>query len=213
MLFLDEADYHLLDRQYQPPTCIGVIALSATTIGAAGGNEEAFLDKQGFRVIDSLIAPSFDAEQALATSTKEEFFSCGGKQMAALVYCSEDDAPSFATLARKYEYNPRVNVTGHEELRRLTPYDCVIQTHPDAMRGVDYRACSGGGLKLLLARSLPNQRAYIQSLGRVGRYAEACDRYILEGVNAVDEDAQIALCSKLREACAQQVKGASKVRK
>jgi hypothetical protein len=59
---LDEADYHLLDRQFKPPSCLGVFALSATTVSKEYGCEEACLSQQGFYIQDAGIAPSFDRD-------------------------------------------------------------------------------------------------------------------------------------------------------
>ena len=65
------------------------------------------------------------------------------------------------------------------------------------MRGVDYRTANGIGIKLLIARNFQSQRAYIQGQGRVGRYMEDCERFMLAGIDSVDEKAYIEICSRL----------------
>ena len=62
------------------------------------------------------------------------------------------------------------------------------------MRGVDYNSVSGKGIDLLIARGLPNHRALIQALGRVGRYSEPCGRYRLPDLDQlVNEHEQLNL--------------------
>ena len=70
------------------------------------------------------------------------------------------------------------------------------------MRGVDYRSGDGSGISLLLARDLPNQRAYVQALGRVGRYAETCKRFAQEGIQLVNNKDEIKNLHKIKDAVA-----------
>ena len=56
LLILDEADWHLLDeRSDLPKECYGVLAMSATTVGNKGGNEERLLECLKFKDCDSKI--------------------------------------------------------------------------------------------------------------------------------------------------------------
>ena len=66
----------------------------------------------------------------------------------------------------------------------ITNDKVVIVSDPMRMRGVDYR--SESGFVLVIARTLPNTRALIQALGRVGRYSEPCQRFVEPGVTPVD---------------------------
>lgn len=54
------------------------------------------------------------------------------------------------------------------------------------MRGVDYKTYCGG-IRLLLAEQVPNDRALVQAGGRVGRYGQASKKFKLaevgDGVN------------------------------
>ena len=47
------------------------------------------------------------------------------------------------------------------------------------MRGCDYGTNEPQGIALLLATPLTSERAFVQALGRVGRYGSRCNRFIL----------------------------------
>ena len=68
------------------------------------------------------------------------------------------------------------------------------------MRGVDYRAAVGTeGISLLIMSSFDTTRAYVQALGRVGRFNEPSKRFIWEQLKEpVDTSAQIAQIADLR---------------
>ena len=64
-------------------------------------------------------------------------------------------------------------------LRQLKNDDVVLITDPELSRGIDYRAAEGTvGIALLVMSSVQSQRAFIQLLGRVGRYREPCKRFL-----------------------------------
>ena len=58
IVILDEADYLLMDELMPVPTCLAVIALSATSYSQADAIEQSFLNKLRFRIIDSKIVIS-----------------------------------------------------------------------------------------------------------------------------------------------------------
>ena len=91
------------------------------------------------------------------------------------------------------------------KLKQLTCADTLLVTKEELTRGVDYRAAKGTpGIALLVMSASPNERAYLQLLGRVGRYREPCKRFIWDQLAApVDLDQQIALLAKLRKPIAQ----------
>ena len=60
----------------------------------------------------------------------------------------------------------------------------MLQTEAWMMRGLDYNTEHHAGIGLLIAKPCSSRRAYIQALGRVGRYGTQCKRYLLG--NAVD---------------------------
>jgi hypothetical protein len=58
----------------------------------------------------------------------------------------------------------------------------VLATHPDSMRGVDYR----GDITLVVGKSFGNVRDGDQGLKRVGRKGDRCHRIAIEGIPLVD---------------------------
>ena len=56
----------------------------------------------------------------------------------------------------------------------------MLITEPEFARGIDYRVDVNSeteGIALLVMSKSANLRAYIQLLGRVGRYQEECKRF------------------------------------
>ena len=67
---------------------------------------------------------------------------------------------------------------------------------------MDFRAEAGHGIDLLITYQLPNDRALVQLLGRVGRYGQECGRWKLAEVETlVDEKAARALRFKILDMC------------
>ena len=79
----------------------------------------------------------------------------------------------------------RVNEANLSVTRNLTNGDCLRVDQEELMRGIDYKA-PDHGIALLIANALSSERALKQAMGRVGRYGEECDRYVLRGVPLVD---------------------------
>ena len=65
----------------------------------------------------------------------------------------------------------------------------LLVTDTDLMRGVDYRVLAGTmGISLLIMSSFENKRAYVQALGRVGRFHEKAKRFVWDQLTEpVDE--------------------------
>ena len=59
------------------------------------------------------------------------------------------------------------------------------------MRGVDYR-CEAG-IDLFIDTPASNERAYLQALGRVGRYNDVCTRYVRDDLDKRFETKQLFL--------------------
>ena len=62
------------------------------------------------------------------------------------------------------------------------------------MRGIDYTTEDPRGISLLIAKRLKTKRAFIQALGRVGRYGANCQRFVLRSVireQSEGDDAEI----------------------
>ena len=78
------------------------------------------------------------------------------------------------------------NCTLLARLKKLTKHDILFVTLDELMRGLDYRTdedCPETlGISLLIMSDLQSQRALIQALGRVGRFGEACRRFVWQGL-------------------------------
>ena len=172
--------------------------MSATAVGKKGGIEEYHLLKDlCFELHESGIEASFDPGMVLEKKTAEEVLTDKSKKMAVIIYCHEEEANRYYSMAEEKGYAVTHNQEDFKELQNLTPYDCLIQTN-DLMRGVDYRTKEGKGIKLLIARDSPNRCEYVQALGRVGRYGEPCERFIVPGVQPVNRTQELRLCNQLR---------------
>ena len=73
-------------------------------------------------------------------------------------------------------------------------------TDPTLTRGVDYRAAEGTtGIALLVMSACVSERAYVQLLGRVGRYRDPCRRFVWSDLGQViDMKEQARLICQLR---------------
>ena len=80
-----------------------------------------------------------------------------------------------------------------DEIRLLEPGVFYYTLEADMMRGVNYGTDCNKGIALLVAKGFSSRRGYIQALGRVGRNAEPCARYLLEGVDEVDKELRLEL--------------------
>ena len=96
------------------------------------------------------------------------------------------------------------NVTEEEiEMVRSLKNVCVVITIEELMRGIDYRFSTEvpqsetDGIDLLIAKSFSNHRAFDQGRARVGRYREPCGRFILAGIEAVDQEKVSELSAKI----------------
>lgn len=70
-----------------------------------------------------------------------------------------------------------------KRLKQLTKDDVLLITENELTRGVDYRAAKDvKGISLLVMSESCNMRAYIQLLGRVGRFNEPCKRFLWFGL-------------------------------
>ena len=180
LLILDEADWHLLDQISDlPMTSYGVIAMTATEVGNQYGVEKKRLDTLKMTIHDSKIPANFDVEQVLQRISDVKFIDRERLEHARLIWCTEDKQAHFRKLAEDWGYDVLHNHRNIADLRELTQQYCLIITDIELMRGVDYHTPEfKSGIDLLIARDFPNTRAYTQGLGRVGRYGEACNRWV-----------------------------------
>ena len=94
----------------------------------------------------------------------------------------------------------RVNEVNLSVTRNLTNGDYLRVDQEELMRGIDYKSPSHG-IALLIANKLSSERALQQAKGRVGRYGEPCDRYVLRCIakNPVDDDAKHKTLGRINE--------------
>ena len=71
-------------------------------------------------------------------------------------------------------------------LRNIEANHVFLISDEAKMRGYDYCAKEESGIALFLDKSLSCKRTLIQALGRVGRYAQNCKRFINEKRNPID---------------------------
>ena len=100
LLLLDEADWHLLDERSVPPQCLGVIAMSATTVGKKNANEEYRLKELGFEMIPSLIEGDFDPDKDVKETPAEEVLGDSSDNMAVVVLCIDEDIEQYQKIAK-----------------------------------------------------------------------------------------------------------------
>ena len=83
---------------------------------------------------------------------------------------------------------------------------------PALARGIDYRAAPGTvGIALLVMGACESERAYVQLLGRVGRYKEPCMRFVWSGLSeAINQQEQARLLGQLRNSGKKTTRGHQK---
>jgi hypothetical protein len=92
--------------------------------------------------------------------------------------------------------------TGPQFLRNLeqrTNDDChevLITADSHVMRGVDFRG-GAKGICLILDQGMESEREVYQSLHRVGRQGEPCERYVTSGTRALDAEQHLAFKQRL----------------
>ena len=189
-LLIDEADFILIDglQQVENPKCVG---LTATAFGEQYAVERLHLERQGFRLLDSKMRGFIDPNIA----TIAQFFA-ESAGYAKLVFATEDALTTFEKTQQPSERD----CEDLAHLKCLAAQDVLLVTKPELMRGVDYRVQAGTqGISLLIMSKLANTRAYVQALGRVGRFTEKARRFVWDGVGApVDEHAEVRLMAELR---------------
>ena len=73
-------------------------------------------------------------------------------------------------------------------------YPIVIVADEAMMRGVDYRS-DGKGLLLVIQKTFTTNRDAEQGLARVGRFGDVCVRFLVKGIELVDQIANADMYS------------------
>ena len=123
---------------------------------------------------------------------------------AMLVHCEEKALDEYEQIATGRSLTVHRNVSNLTSLRNMKPSECYFVTHKRLMRGFDYRGADRAALttvtepgvsssarnklSLLMACPADTRRDYLQALGRVGRFGDACARYRLRGVDQVNAE-------------------------
>ena len=201
---IDECDSMMIDdtsfaeAHHKVGTLIGFTATPLK--GSKVSSEKELLDTMGLEVHDSAIPAMGPLPKDLSTISWENFMSPKRSNNARLVYLSRLDRipPKYKDeLQKPFSYTP----FDHRSYRQLAPNSVTLVCWRQA-RGVDFRAIKGCGIDLLIAHQLPNERALVQLLGRVGRYGQDCSRWKLEHeVDALIDEKAARICrQKFREA-------------
>ena len=185
-----------------------MLALSATSFTEDKVYEKEYLERHKFKCIDSKISGAIDPKIATEVASLEEFLSKAALY-AKLIFNTDSSLPSTIEVT---ETDCRVLA----RLKQLTSADTFVITDPELTRGVDYRAATGTlGIALLVMSSSQSERAYVQLLGRVGRYKEPCLRFVwseLDSEDVIDCYEQAKLLAKLRDPAPAKVKRIAKMK-
>ena len=190
-VIIDEADQVLLDNAQQLPNA-HVLALSATSFTEDKVFEKEYLERHKFLCINSKISGAINLGIATEVASLEKFQSKAAGY-AKLIFDTDSSLPATVKVTD-------TNCKNLERLKQLTSNDVYLITEPELARGVDYRAASGThGISLLVMSASKSDRAYVQLLGRVGRYGEPCQRFVWDQLDdPVDAYEQAILLARLR---------------
>ena len=160
---------------------------------------EFYLKSLDLTIINSNIPCSLEESNGPITA---ENYMAANKEMARLVFCSEDDEAIYRKLGEKQGLKVQKNCTSAESYRNLSPSDMLLVTNENYMRGVDYQTTSDYGISLLIARTLSNPRMAKQAFGRVGRFLNKSKRYFLKDLKLNEAETYLldaAFKSNLKE--------------
>ena len=190
-LLVDEADTIFLDNAVVPVNK-NIIALSATVVTKDLNTEYNFLQYHKFHCMNSHISGFINPDTAWPKVSVAHFISKSA-EYAKLIYDPDN---------KLKDSNINVTFTNCKDLHRLknlTKYDILVVTDAELMRGVDYRSAKNAGISLLIMGAFASTRAFVQGLGRVGRYTEPCQRFLHSDLkSAVDDDSQAAIIGLLK---------------
>ena len=140
-----------------------------------------------------MMSGSIEWKTATEKADMKKFFS-ETHGYARLIYCL--DKQLLQTTVRTTQTDCR----NLGRLKQLSKDDIFAITDPNLARGVDYRAAEGTiGIALLVMSACESERAYVQLLGRVGRYKDPCRRFVWSNLSyVIDQKAQARLICQLR---------------
>ena len=137
-----------------------------------------------------------DKHKVVLVEDYQEFCTKTPKR-AKLIFAEERDFELIGQLCQEFKLgSPIKNPEDLSLIQNMRKNVVVVTTDNSVlMRGTNFRGKEG--IDLLIAAPLPNDRAYIQALGRVQRAGDEGARYRLKNVAEVDNGKRVDLLSKL----------------
>ena len=130
------------------------------------------MKRQKYELLDSKISGMLDFHSVTEKVSVRNFME-KSEGYAKLIFCTEPSDFPAEFVATK------TNCRDIERIRRLKASDIFLISEPELARGLDYRCADGTkGISLLVMGESSSVRAYIQLLGRVGRYHDPCLRFL-----------------------------------
>ena len=152
----------LLDLAYKPDTKFKyVVGLTASPLSNKDGAEESYLSKNNYKICDSKVTPSFDANDKLQLCSVAQFLQ-QSKEVAKLVYTRDrEKVTELKQMGADAELNVREDITEMGDLRSLKSNDLLIITKPLLLRGFDYKSSDPAGINLLMMSPVSSGRALL----------------------------------------------------
>ena len=98
--------------------------------------------------------------------------------MARLIFTKFQNYPAIRELFKGKEVTIEPDENDTKKLRSMDPNQVFVTSDEAHMRAYDYRSIMDSGIALFIDSPLSCKRTLIQALGRVGRYAQKCKRFI-----------------------------------
>ena len=136
-----------------------------------------------FRVYDSAIPNDISADNTIRLS--RESFVAQSEGMARLIYTDWSNYATIKELFKGKGLELLYDENNSDKLRNMEPNQVFITSDEAHMRAYDYRSKLDSGIALYIDSPLSCKRTLIQALGRVGRYAQRCKRFIRSDIDCV----------------------------
>jgi hypothetical protein len=201
LIILDEADDFILDSSIEinAPDVVGLTATALDDLEDDAA-KTYLLKYMGFAVYDSAI-PS-DISTNIDKCSRQEFVA-QSEGMARLIYTSIDNYAEIRDLFKGKQVTLVPDENASDKLREMESNHVFYTSVENYMRAYDYRSKEDSGIALFLDTPLSCKRTLIQALGRVGRYAQRCKRFVKEGIEPVDRE----MNAKIKATIAAKIQG------
>ena len=108
--------------------------------------------------------------------------------MARLIYTDFSNYGVIKELFKGKEVTFVYDENDSDKLRDMKVNEVFITSEEAHMRAYDYRSKLDSGIALYIDSPLSCKRTLIQALGRVGRYAQRCKRFIRSDIDPVSPE-------------------------